>query len=93
MTSETFNGNRMHPSVYRQAGIMSRWAIATPRPHGALRYRCPTTGSFVLVTDEPSLRKLASPPARLRCADCREIHLIAVPAESAPAIVAAADKP
>ena len=72
--------NGIHASVYRQAGAMLRWTEAAPRPHGALRYRCPVTGSLVLVTDEASLAKLVHSPARLRCADCRELHLIEVTA-------------
>jgi hypothetical protein len=31
-------------------------------------------------------------PARLRCADCHEIHLVTVAAEDAPVIVAASNK-
>ena len=58
-----------------------RRAEATPRPHGALRYRCPVTGSFVLVTDEASLNELTASPARLRCVDCHELHLVTVAAE------------
>jgi hypothetical protein len=78
MAIQNLNWSNIHASVYRQADAMLRWAQATPRPHGALRYRCPVTGSFVLVTDEASLGTLANSPARLRCVDCREIHLIAV---------------
>ena len=47
-----------------------------PAPARRLRYRCPLTGSYVLVTDEPTLARLARPPARIRCADCGEQHLI-----------------
>jgi hypothetical protein len=53
-----------------------RWVEATPRPHGALRYRCPVTGSFVLVTDDDTLKALAAPRARIRCVDCGEMHLL-----------------
>jgi hypothetical protein len=35
---------------------------------------------------------LESEAARLRCADCRELHLVAVTAEAAPVIVAVLDK-
>ena len=66
----------IHPSVYHHAAGPARTAIATPRPHGALRYRCPSTGSFVLVTDEATLRQLARPRVRLRCVDCGEMHLL-----------------
>lgn len=51
---------------------------ATPRRHGALRYRCPVTGSYVLVTDANTLHWLARPRAKLRCADCGELHLMSV---------------
>ena len=67
---------RIHPSVYRQDGGLLRWATATARPHGAVRYICPVTGSFVLVTDAANLQRLAGPRGRLRCPDCGEIHLI-----------------
>ena len=66
----------IHPAVYQQAGRMVRWAQATPRPNGALRYQCPVTGSFVLVTDEVTLADLNRPRARLRCAGCSEMHLL-----------------
>jgi hypothetical protein len=66
----------VHPSALRQASGLLRWVQATPRPHGALRYRCPVTGSFVLVTDDDALKKLASPRARVRCVDCGEVHLL-----------------
>jgi hypothetical protein len=46
------------------------------RAGGSLRYRCPITGSYVLVTDEPTLAWLARPQAKLRCADCGDLHLI-----------------
>jgi hypothetical protein len=66
----------IHASAYGHARSLLRLAKATPRPMGALRYRCPITGSFVLVTDETTLQWLARPNARLRCADCGELHLI-----------------
>ncbi len=70
----------IHASAFTQTHGMLRWTSATPRPHGALRYRCPLTGSFVLITDEPTLNALARPPARIRCADCGEQHLMTVAA-------------
>jgi hypothetical protein len=66
----------IHPTVFIQAASMVRWAVATPRPHGALRYQCPITGSFVLVTDEAALAGIARPRGRLRCIDCGEVHLL-----------------
>jgi hypothetical protein len=67
----------IHPSVFREGAGLLRWVAATPRPHGAVRYRCPVTGSFVLVTDEAALERIERPRARLRCVDCGEIHLLA----------------
>ena len=61
-----------------------RWTRATPRPHGALRYRCPLTGAYVLVTDEPTLKRFSRPPARIRCADCGEQHLVTIEADERP---------
>jgi hypothetical protein len=90
MTIQNLNWSSIHASAYRQADAMLRWAQATQRPHGALRYRCPVTGSFVLVTDEASLDRLARSPARLRCVDCHELHLVTV--ENDPVIVAASNK-
>jgi len=54
----------IHASVYRNAGALLRPTAATTRARGALRYRCPVTGSFVLVTDEASLRATARPCSR-----------------------------
>jgi hypothetical protein len=94
MTTQNLNWSTIHASVVRNAGAMLRWTAATPRPHGAVRYRCPITGSFVLVTDEASLDKLARPTARLRCADCGEVHLVTVEGGGEPGvIVATPDKP
>jgi hypothetical protein len=81
MTIQDPNWGSIHASAYRHADAMLRRAEATPRAHGALRYRCPVTGSFVLVTDEASLNELTPSPARLRCVDCHEIHLVTVAAE------------
>jgi hypothetical protein len=66
----------IHPTAYSQAASMVRWAKATPRAHGSLRYQCPVTGSFVLITDEAALAGLARPRGRLRCMDCGEMHLL-----------------
>jgi hypothetical protein len=94
MTSQNLNWSTIHASVVRNAGAMLRWTAATPRARDALRYRCPVTGSFVLVTDAASLDKLARPTARLRCADCGEMHLVRVEGGGDPGvIVAASDKP
>ncbi len=92
MSIQNLNWNTIHASVYRNAGGMLRWTAATPR-FGALRYRCPVTGSFVHVTDEASLRKLAQPTTRMRCADCGEMHFVAVAGDDPTVIVAANGKP
>jgi len=76
MAFSTANWGTIHASVYNQAGNMARPAVATLRAHGALRYQCPVTGSFVLVTDDAALARLAKPQARHRCMDCGEMHLL-----------------
>jgi hypothetical protein len=68
----------IHPSALGQTASMVRWAKATPRAHDALRYQCPVTGSFVLITEETALAGLARPRGRLRCMDCGEVHLLAL---------------
>jgi len=77
MSLRNQNWGDIHPSVYRDGAGFLRWATVTPRAQGALRYVCPVTGSFVLVTEEATLQRLASPRARLRCPDCGEMHLLA----------------
>ena len=76
MTLQSRNWGTIHPSVYRHAAGPAPRVAATARPHGALRYQCPATGSLVLVTDEAVLAGLDKPRARLRCADCGEMHLL-----------------
>jgi hypothetical protein len=66
----------LHSSVFREAAIAIRKAAATTRAQGALRYQCPVTDSFVLVTDETALAGLSSPHGRMRCSACGEVHLI-----------------
>ena len=84
MTFQNVNWSKIHASVVRQAGGMLRWAPAAPRS-GAVRYRCPVIGSFVLVTDEASLRKFGRPTTRLRCPGCGELHFVAVAGGAAAA--------
>lgn len=77
-----------HPSVFSDAGRLLRWTAATRRPQGAVRYRCPVTGSFVLVTEAEALQKLARPHARLRCSGCGEVHMLARTADGdEPAVI------
>ena len=73
----------IHPSVYRHGGGFLRWVAAKQRRYGAVRYRCPVTGSFVLVTDAAALKRLARPRARIRCAGCNEMHLLTPDIEEA----------
>ncbi|MEJ2378530.1 MAG: hypothetical protein P8Y53_13850 [Pseudolabrys sp.] len=70
--------NSSHASAFTQTHGFVRWAVATPRAHGAMRYRCPLTGSYVHITDEPTLAALSRPPARINCPDCGEQHLMTV---------------
>jgi hypothetical protein len=93
MPIQNLRWNTIHASAFTQMYGMLRRTSAIPRPRGALRYRCPLTGSFVLVTDEPTLALLARPPARLRCADCGELHLVTVETDDPADIVAPAGKP
>jgi hypothetical protein len=86
----------IHAAVFRQGNGPLRRAPATKRPDGAVRYRCPVAGSFVLVTEAAALQQLAEPRARIRCVACGEVHLLAhecvaespSPPERYPAIVA-----
>jgi hypothetical protein len=71
----------IHPSVYREAGTLVRRAPASPRPHGALRYQCPLTGSLVLVTDDATLESLGRPLGRIRCSACGEMHMLSQDAD------------
>jgi hypothetical protein len=66
----------VHASVFNQAASMVRRAKATMRGQGAVRYQCPSTNSFVLVTDDATLASLAKAQPRIRCADCGEMHLL-----------------
>jgi hypothetical protein len=82
----------IHPSVFRHSTEPARRVPTTLRPSGAVRYRCPVSGSFVLVTDPATLARIAERDTRLRCMDCGEMHLLArdLPA---PGIVGQAAKP
>jgi hypothetical protein len=94
--TEQRSWSTFHPSAFRHAAAPLQRVAAIARPYGAIRYRCPLTGAFVLVTDEATLSRLARPSARLRCADCGDMHLLTLDlddADVASAIVAATAKP
>jgi hypothetical protein len=82
----------LHPSAYRHAAEPARSVIGELRPRGAIRYRCPVTGSYVLLTDPAILAGFAEHATRTRCADCGEMHLLMRMAP-VPAIVAEQPKP
>jgi hypothetical protein len=85
----------IHPSVYWHAAEPVRRVQATLRSHGAIRYCCPVTGSFVLVTEAATLARLVERNVRLRCVDCGEMHLLtqADPAGDPGTIVVTPAKP
>jgi len=82
----------IHPSVFRHSAEPVRRVPATLRPSGAVRYRCPVSGGFVLVTEPATIARIAEREIRLRCMDCGEMHLLAQDAP-APGIVGKAAKP
>jgi len=85
----------IHTSAYSHIATLLRWTTATPCAHGALRYRCPVTHSYVVVTDDETLARLARPRARTRCPSCGETHLIThtSTADSSTAIVGSGARP
>ena len=83
----------LHPSAFRHSAEPAHRVPATLRPSGAVRYRCPVSGSYVLVTDPPTLARLAERDTRLRCMDCGEMHLLAKEAPASGGIVGKAAKP
>jgi hypothetical protein len=76
MTVPNLTWSTIHTSAFSPAAAMVQRASATMRAHGALRYQCPVTASFVLITDDATLAGLARPQSRVRCADCGEMHLL-----------------
>jgi hypothetical protein len=93
MPLQHLNWNAIHASAFGQMRGLLRQAVATPRRHGAMRYRCPLTGSYVLITDEATLSRFARPLSRIRCADCGELHLVTVAADDPADVVAVPGKP
>jgi hypothetical protein len=73
----SFPFNAIDPSAAGQAAF-TEWVPATRRARGALRYRCPTTGSYVLLTDPAALAGLSAAHAPVRCASCGETHHLTV---------------
>jgi hypothetical protein len=76
MTVPNLTWSTIHTSALSPSAGMVQRATATMRSHGALRYQCPVTDSFVLITDDATLAGLARPQARVRCMDCGEMHLL-----------------
>jgi len=72
MSSTDSDWGVIHPSAFGRNRLA---AEATPRAYGALRYQCPVTGSFVLLTDEQSLESITTRHTRLRCNACGKVHL------------------
>lgn len=97
MSLNSQNWGNIHPSAYRHSAEPVRRVSASLRPRGAICYRCPVTGSFVLVTEAATLARLAERNTRLRCVDCGEMHLLVLtletPACDPTAIVAKPAKP
>ena len=80
MTIFSASPNLFHRSVFhRVAGPLDQ-AIAAPRHAGAIRYKCPDAGSFVLLTDPDSLAGFNSgdDTLRHRCGACGEMHLLRI---------------
>ena len=73
--SEMTPFNTLHPSALRQSAL-PQWVTAAPRAHGALRYRCPNTGSFVLLTHPAALAKASGPQAPVHCPGCGDTHVL-----------------
>lgn len=65
----------LHPSALRQSAL-PHWVTATPRARGALRYRCPKTGSFVLLTHPTALAKMSGSQAPVHCPGCGDTHVL-----------------
>jgi hypothetical protein len=73
MTSPAFG--TLHPSALRQ-GLLPHWVPAIATARGALRYRCPVSGSFVLLTDADALEALSADSATHRCSACGDVHVL-----------------
>lgn len=78
----TFPFNAIHSSVVRQPALPAL-VTGVRRAHGALRYRCPSTGSYVLLTDPAALAGLSAPQSPVRCPGCGDTHLLTRDRETA----------
>jgi len=67
--------NAIHSSAVRQPAFPLS-VPALRRGRGALRYRCPSTGSYVLLTDPAALAQASAPNAPVRCPGCGDTHLL-----------------
>jgi hypothetical protein len=76
MSAPSQEWSTIHPSVFKSSAEPAHRVSATLRPSGAVRYCCPVTGSFVLVTDPTALARIAEHDIRVRCMDCGEMHLL-----------------
>ena len=64
----------IHPSALRPT--LPRLAVASVRSGGALRYRCPETGSYILVTHAATVEQLSRPQASVQCPGCGDTHVL-----------------
>jgi len=71
----TFPFNAIHSSAVRQPAFPLS-VPAMRRAHGALRYRCPSTGSYILLTDAKALAEASVPNAPVHCPGCGDTHLL-----------------
>ncbi|MCW5695016.1 MAG: hypothetical protein KIT48_21870 [Pseudolabrys sp.] len=80
MTIFSAHQNFIHRSVFHRIAGPAEEAIAAPRRAGAVRYRCPESGSFVLLTDAESLAGFngGDDTLRHRCGACGEMHLLRI---------------
>lgn len=80
MTIFSATQNLIHRSVFHHIAGPIEETTAAPRRNGAVRYRCPDSGSFVLLTDADSLAGLrgGGDTVRRRCGACGEMHLLRI---------------
>jgi len=71
----TFPFNAIDSSAVRQPAFpLSVQAVR--RGRGALRYCCPSTGSYVLLTHPAALAQASAPNAPIHCPGCSDTHLL-----------------